>query len=104
MKFPKQQSKSQDLPSARKIRRSCQNELYRTIKRLNMYIPPDKVKEAEHLYTQKVLVNLIFIVEHGSNRKKLADWWDQEVCRDIAACWNVNEAVLSKAFRDAFGA
>ncbi len=103
MKFPHQTNKGQDLPSVRKIRRSCENELYRTIKRLKVYIPPDKVKEAEQLYTKKVLQHLLFIHENGSNRKKLADWWDQEVNDAIAALWAVDPRTLSHAFRSAFG-
>jgi len=50
-----------------------------------------------------VVLNLPWIVEHASNRKALADWWAERVGPDIAALWNVEPAVLEKAFREAFG-
>jgi len=90
-------------PSARKIRRACSVELYRTIKRLNRYIPPEKVEEAEKLYFRKVAENLLWIHEHRGNRKKLADWWEENVCPDIAALWDVEPERLGAAFRAAFG-
>lgn len=99
-----QQGKHQQpLPKLRNIRRSCSKELYRTIKRLNTYIAPDKVKEAEELYYKKVGMNLLFIVENGSNRKKLADWWEDNVCEEIAELWDVPPEELARAFRAAFG-
>lgn len=94
---------SQDLPTLRKIKRACNRELYRTIKRLKIWIPPAKVAEAEELYLKKVALNLQFIAENGSNRKLLSDWWEQNVCGDIAAIWNVNPDDLARAFRNAFG-
>jgi len=94
---------NQDLPTLRKIRRACNKELYRTIKRLKIYIPPAQLAEAEQLYLKKVVLNLPYIAENNSNRKLLADWWDENVCADIAALWNVDPADLAKAFREAFG-
>ncbi len=91
------------LPTARGIRRSCKNELYRTIKRLKMYIPPEKIQEAEQLYFKKVVGKLIWIVENGQNRKKLADWFDEAVAGDIAEIWGIDKERLSSAFRDSFG-
>lgn len=93
----------QPLPSPRKIRRSCQRELYRTIKRLNTFIPPDKVQEAETFYYRKVIENLIWIAENGSNRKLLSDWWAEHVAPDIAKMWQVDAGKLAAAFRDGFG-
>jgi toxin CptA len=89
-------------PNLRAIRRSCSKELYRTIKRLNRYIEPEKIRAAEELYYKKVGANLLFIAENGSNRKKLADWWDENVCPDIAELWGVAPRELSRAFRSAF--
>jgi toxin CptA len=90
------------LPSLRHIRRSCQRELYRTVKRLKTFITDDQMKAAEQIYIKKVVFNLPWISENGSNRKRLADWWENEVCADIAVLWNVESAVLAKAFRDSF--
>ncbi|MDF2725801.1 MAG: dehydrogenase [Paenibacillus sp.] len=94
---------SQDLPTLRKIRRACNKELYRTAKRLKLWIPPEKVAEAEQLYLKKVVLNLTYIAENSSNRKLLADWWDEHVCAEIAELWNVDQAELGRAFRQAFG-
>lgn len=102
--FDRQQSKhDKELPNLRKIRRSCNRELYRTAKRLNLYISPQQLREAEQLYYKKVCLNLLFIAENGSNRKLLSDWWEENVCPDIAQIWNVDAARLGKAFREAFG-
>ena len=91
------------LPSPRTIRRACGKELYRTIKRLHRHIPDEAVQEATELYTRRVIGHLEWITLHQSNRKKLADWWDEAICQDIAALWQVDSARLSRAFRDAFG-
>ncbi|MEF3306399.1 dehydrogenase [Paenibacillus sp. GYB003] len=94
---------NQNLPTLRKIRRACNKELYRTVKRLKVWIPPAQLAEAEELYLKKVVLNLPYIAENSSNRKLLSDWWDENVSADIAQLWNVDRAELSKAFRDAFG-
>lgn len=91
------------LPTARTIRRACSNELYRTVKRLKAYVPDAKLKEAEELYVRRVMLNLLWIHEHRSDRKKLADWWDAEVAADIAKLWEIDQDRLSRAFRDGFG-
>jgi len=93
----------QELPSARKISRSCNRELYRTMKRMKLWVSPEKVSAAEKLYYQKVLGNLIWITENGSNRKKLSDWWDEAVAPELAVLWEVEQPKLSAAFRDSFG-
>lgn len=93
----------QDLPSPRKIRRSCQRELYRTVKRLAVFIPPDKMAAAEKKYYQKVIENLLWIAEHGSNRRLLADWWADNVAQEIAELWQVDKDKLTAAFRSGFG-
>jgi hypothetical protein len=100
---PQQQKHEKPLPTARGIRRSCNKELYRTIKRLKMWIPPEQLKTAEDLYFKKVVLNLPFIVENGSNRKLLSDWWEEHVCPEIAELWNVSPDRLAYAFRDGFG-
>lgn len=92
-----------NLPTLRKIRRACNKELYRTMKRLKIWVPPAQLDEAEQLYLKKVVLNLPFIAENSSNRKLLSDWWEQNVCEDIAKLWNVEPADLAKAFREAFG-
>lgn len=91
------------LPNARQIRRSCNKELYRTVKRLKIWIPPEKIEQAEQLYFKKVALNLVWIAENGSNRKRLADWWEEEVCPSISEIWKVDPHALAKAFRDGFG-
>lgn len=98
-----QEKHSSPLPNPRSIRRACGNELYRTVKRLKQHIPAALVKQAEQLYVNRVIGNLMWIAENRSNRKKLADWWDEEVSGDIAELWNVDRAKLMQAFRDAFG-
>ncbi|WP_027094510.1 hypothetical protein [Cohnella thermotolerans] len=91
------------LPTARAIRRACQTELYRTVKRLKQYVPAELVKQAEELYVRRVVGNLLWIAENRSDRKKLADWWEAELSEEIAKLWNVDRARLAAAFRDAFG-
>lgn len=99
---PKQKHQS-GYPTARKIRRACDNELYRTAKRLGIYLPKEKLEAAEKLYFKKVATNLIWISENQSNRRKLADWWDENVSAEIAELWEVDREKLQAAFRDAFG-
>lgn len=94
---------ARELPTARSIRRTCSRELYRARKKLGGWISPDAVQEGEKLYYQKVMLNLIWIAENGSNRKLLCDWWDENVLSELAALWNVDEAALARAFRDSFG-
>ncbi|GIP24387.1 dehydrogenase [Paenibacillus sp. J22TS3] len=91
------------LPSPRRIRRGCSKELYRTVKRMKIYIPEGKVKEGEDLYYRKVIGNLLWIHENSSNRKVLSDWWDEAVSGELAELWEVDRVKLSEAFRDAFG-
>ncbi len=93
----------QDAPSLRKIRRSCQKELYRAAKRMKKWIPDDKMKQAEAFYLQKTVGNLQWIAENGNNRKMLCDWWEDEVCEEIARIWEVDRVQLARAFRSAFG-
>ncbi|MGE7055674.1 hypothetical protein ACQKI4_24200, partial [Paenibacillus glucanolyticus] len=67
-------------PSPRGIRRACSKELYRTTKRLKLYIPPESLKQGEELYYRKVIGNLIWIHDNHSNKKLLCEWWEKEVC------------------------
>ncbi|WP_424766476.1 dehydrogenase [Paenibacillus sp. sgz302251] len=90
-------------PTARKIRRACSKELYRTVKRMKLWIPKDKMEQAESLYFKKVILNLTWIVENESNRKVQADWWDEHVSADIAELWEVDRTKLCDAFREAYG-
>lgn len=103
MNRPNAMKHQPDMPTARKIRRACGNELYRTAKRLKVWIPKDAMEEAEKRYTKKVLLHLPWIVENRSNRKVLSDWWDENVAPEIAELWNVDLEKLRAAFRDAFG-
>ncbi|MCQ6558817.1 dehydrogenase [Paenibacillus mendelii] len=103
MKSTAHSKHSEEYPSARKIRRACDNELYRTSKRLGIWIPDDKRQEAEKLYYRKVLLNSQWVWENRSNRRLLADWWDENVSAEIAELWNVDPIKLRAAFRDAFG-
>jgi len=98
-----QEKHASPLPTPRSIRRACSNELYRTVKRLKRHIPPALVRQGEELYFKRVVGNLLWISENKSNRKLLADWWDEEVSGDLAELWNVEVSALRKAFRDAFG-
>ncbi|WP_159885138.1 dehydrogenase [Paenibacillus puerhi] len=91
------------LPSARQIRRTCSRELYRARKRLGGYITPEQIREGDELYFRKVMANLPYIAENGSNRKLLADWFDEQVSADIAALWGVGQAAVALAFRESFG-
>src|SRR5690348_695343 len=97
------QRHTQLLPSSRKIRRTCNKELYRTIKKLKIWIPPDLLEQAEELYYKRVVLHLPWIIDHGSNRKALADWWVEQIAPDIAKLWNIDQDALSNAFRDSFG-
>ncbi|MBW7457362.1 dehydrogenase [Paenibacillus sepulcri] len=90
-------------PTARKIRRACENELYRTVKRLGVWISKERIEQAEKIYFKKVALNLPWIHENASNRKILADWWDDNVSAEIAELWEIPPAKLKAAFRDAFG-
>ncbi len=98
-----QEKHSSPLPTPRTIRRACGNELYRTVKRLKLHIPAALVQQAEEIYVKRVIGNLLWIVENRSNRKLLADWWDEEVSEEIAQLWSVDRTKLMRAFRDAFG-
>lgn len=100
---PNAQKHAADYPSARKIRRSCSNELYRTVKRLKLWVPKDKMEQAEALYFNKVVTNLQWIIEHQSNRRAQADWWDEHVSKEIAELWEVDRLRLCEAFRYAYG-
>ncbi|MDF2836732.1 MAG: dehydrogenase [Paenibacillus sp.] len=91
------------LPSARKIRRSCSNELYRTAKRMKIYVTKEKMDKAETLYFQKVAQHLLWIVDHKDNRKAQAAWWAENVSEEIAALWEVDRDKLCVAFREAYG-
>lgn len=99
-----QEKHTSPLPSPRSIRRACGNELYRTIKRLKQHVPAPLVKQAEDLYVRKVIGNLLWIHDNRSNRKALADWWDEAVSEEIAQLWGVELERLRYAFRGAFGA
>jgi len=92
-----------ELPTARSIRRTCQSELYRTIKRMKVWIPEHKVKVAEKLYFQKVASNLIWIHENRSNRKKQVEWWESSVCDELVAILEVDRKQFVEAFKAAYG-
>ncbi|TVY06852.1 dehydrogenase [Paenibacillus cremeus] len=95
---------TQPLPTARGIRRACSKELYRARKKLGGgYIAPDLVEQADQVYYKKVMLNLPFIAENSSNRKLLANWFEENVCGEIAELWSVEPKVLAKAFRESFG-
>ncbi|MFF2885362.1 dehydrogenase [Paenibacillus sp. NPDC057967] len=100
---PNAQKHASAYPSARKIRRSCSNELYRAAKRLKVWIPKDKMEQAETIYVKKVAANLIWIFENRSNRKVQADWWEDNVSPEIAELWEVDRLRLCEAFREAYG-
>jgi hypothetical protein len=102
-KMKQNEKHKQPFPTVRTIRRTCNRELYRAAKRLKIYIPPERMEQAEKLYLEKVIRNLPYIMETGSNRKKLADWWDENVNAEVAELWNVEPVKLAKAFRESFG-
>jgi hypothetical protein len=101
--YPSGNNNNNELPSARKIKRTCNKELYRTVKRLNTWIPAEQITKAEQFYYRKVILHLQWIAENGKQRKKLADWWEEHCCAEIAELWDVDQEKLAKAFRDAFG-
>ncbi|MFD2115421.1 dehydrogenase [Paenibacillus yanchengensis] len=90
------------LPTARAIRRACSKELYRTIKRLKVWIDDEKIAAAEQIYVQKVAHHIIWIVENQQNKKAQANWWAQEVSAEIAQLWNVDQQALIAAFSHAY--
>lgn len=90
-------------PTARKIRRACSNELYRTVKRMKLWISKDMMDQAEAIYFKKVILNLTWVVENRSNRKIQSDWWDENVSGEIAELWGVDREKLCIAFREAYG-
>ena len=49
------------------------------MKRLKIWLTPEQLKSAETIYVKKVMLNLPFIVENGSNRRLLADWFGEHV-------------------------
>jgi hypothetical protein len=89
--------------SVREIRRACNKELYRTIKKLKVRLTDEQIQRANELYFKKVLLNIQMISENKDNRKVLSDWWEMNVCPEISEIWNVETAVLANAFRRAFG-
>jgi len=91
------------LPSARGIRRACSRELYRTSKRLNKFIPTELMKQAEELYLKKVMLDLPYIAQNGSNKRLLADWFEEHAAEEIAALWGLEMKQVAHAFRSAFG-
>ncbi|WP_028550091.1 hypothetical protein [Paenibacillus sp. UNC451MF] len=93
----------QSYPTARKIRRACSREMYRARKKIDKWISPELVDKGDEIYYKKVLLNLPWIVENSSNRKVLSDWWDENVCTEIAELWDVEPATLARAFRESFG-
>lgn len=93
----------QTLPNIRKIKRTCNKELYRASKRLNKWITPEQMGKAEQFYSKKVILNFPWIAENGSDRKKLADWWENNCALEISELWEVDMKKLVKAFRDSFG-
>jgi hypothetical protein len=103
MVYPTNEKHRPQYPSGRAIRRACSKELYRAAKRLKTRISPEQMKQAEELYVKQVLLHLAYIVETGSNRKALADWWEEHVSLEIAQLWQVDPVELNRAFRNAFG-
>ena len=76
--------------------------MLRTAKKLKTAISAEHMEQGEQIYVYKVMLNLAWILENGSYRKKLADWWEVNVCPDLAAIWQVEPIVLAHAFRDSF--
>lgn len=98
-----QEKHNAQLPTSRGIRRACNRELYRTIKRLNVYVSPERLKEAETFYFGKVIEHLLWIHEHRSNKRRQVDWWAETCAPHIASLWEVDEGALIRAFRDGYG-
>lgn len=99
----KDRERKREVPSARQLRRSCNKELYRTAKRLNIWLPKEKFEEAEKYYFQQVVLKLPWIIENGNKRKLLCDWFETDVAPQIATIWEVDTKRLADAFRHAFG-
>jgi hypothetical protein len=89
--------------SIREIRRACNKELYRTVKRMAFRPTPDQFDQAHMLYFNKVIQNIVFVTEHRDNRKLLSDWWSDHVAPEIAELWGVESEDLCDAFKRAFG-
>lgn len=91
------------LPTARSVRRACQSELYRAIKRMKVWIPEEKLKAAEKLYFKKVAANLVWIHENRSNRRMQIEWWENHVCDELVAILEVDRRRFVEAFKAAYG-
>ncbi|GGF95753.1 hypothetical protein [Paenibacillus abyssi] len=70
---------------------------------MKLWVPQDRLESAEQLYFKKVILNLQWITENHSNRKLLANWWDDNVSAEMAELLNVDRKRLCEAFREAFG-
>lgn len=92
-----------EYPSARKVRRSCQTELQRTIKRMKIWIPSSKIEQANQFYYQKVVQHSVWIHENRTHRKKQVDWWEENCCDEMAKILDVDRTALAEAFRASYG-
>ena len=100
---PSKPKHTQPLPNARSIRRSCEKELYRALKKLKAYVPKEKLKQAENQYFKKVVQHLTWIHEHKNNRKLQLDWWEKNCSLELAQILDINHEKFIEAFRDAYG-
>ncbi|WP_058303183.1 hypothetical protein [Gorillibacterium timonense] len=91
------------IPKARHIRRACSRELYRTAKRLSKHISAERMEQAEELYVKRVMLDLPYIAQNGSNKRLLSDWFEEHAAEEIAALWELPPKQVADAFRSAFG-
>ena len=98
----KHTSQSMKSFTTRGLRRSCKKELYRTIKKLNIFIAPALIEQGEQLYIDKVLCHLSWIQKNSSNPKALCGWWNESVSNELSDLWKVDVDRLQTAFRHTF--
>jgi len=88
-----------EYPTARKIRRDCSKELYRALKRMNVYVNQDKIKEAELYYAQMVATHYLLLADLKKQRKKQVEWWEEHCSGKLADILELNHDQFVQAFR-----
>src|SRR5690606_41032830 len=94
-------TKLYDIPTARKIRRDCSKELYRAIKRMDIYVSQDKIEQAERYYAQMVATHYLHLRELNQ-RKKQVEWWEEHCSTKLAELLEVDQQLFIQAFKRAY--
>ena len=91
-----------EYPTARKIRRDCSKELYRALKRMDVYVKESKLKEAELYYAKMVATHYLHLADLNKQRKKQVEWWKEHCSEQIATILDVNHEQFVQAFTQAY--